>query len=182
VERKSNVLARFVGWRHYSSFLTPPFTQSCANCSVVDSHEFRPFSKIVSLSVDSDNSNFTSRVIDLLLLSRPLTVLWTVVPIIVNPIERVFRGRFLAHVVKKVFEPFSAKPPTTNHDAPTSVPAVIAIRRAVTTVKHTSVRVALGFMGSVFSASIIRRCFAKFVSIHPNIIVCRFINNKEIMA
>lgn len=96
-------------------------------------HALRPINKQFSFTESGDVS-VRPLVSVLLMLSGPATVIWFVVAVIVDSVQRVFARRFATHVRNKIF--YGDAPPVADGYPSAAVVFVVFISRFVAPIKH----------------------------------------------
>lgn len=102
------------------------------------------------------NKQLNSRTVaNLLRMGRPTAVFGRVVSVIVNPVNRVSRRRFFAHILKEAGKArYWFVPAPTNLNTPPAVTVKSLVPRVVTTLSHSSPRIVLRTVDSVTTMSI----------------------------
>ncbi len=90
-------------WQSQSVFGRPSSFESAMDCTLGYIYNFRPFCYCLCLIVESYEA-IRSLISMLLSRCRPSAIFWRVVTIIINSINRIFRGWSLSHISKKVLK------------------------------------------------------------------------------
>ena len=108
-------------------------------CSPAYTKVVNPLREIFSLSINSNESDFT-RIIYLLFLSCPSTIIWGIIAVIVYTVYAVSRGWFVFHIIYEIFKSFFLiRPSFTNFYSSASIVSVRGIRFVVASAHHSSI-------------------------------------------